>query len=1442
MIRRLTGCIAAAAIVLAISTFDDLSTTRADTGSDIPDAVPLLPDQIPDHRLQFERASLSDGTSCFREIVPELSGAKTAHKNRRDFSDYRQPFLPSPVADPTNLAKQDLELLEQARQLASASRNVYTVTDPSWTLDSDLSDMVYDPPTLPSALQNANYSGSAATIVVDPTISIIVNNSGNTVSASVPITLDGARGDGSRLVIDGANTSNIGLFCSAGNSMLKNLEIRNFTFAGIAVNGYNSVVQGCDIHNNVGPGINCNNCNYAVFGGTGDGEANIIHDNTGSGAWGVSLILNSGNNLVIGNYIGTTDGMTAAPNDRAGVEIDESQANRIVSNVIVGNRYPGISKECCDTTSYTSIVSNFIGYSPISDDTIPNLDAGIDIQRSKRDTIRDNVIAGNQQNGITFYSNNSVIKDNIIGTNPSFTKALGNGYHGISGGGIEWDISGNTVCDELAGISISVKNAQVTGNRLGVWDQNSSDLQLGNTYGIYSYGDSCTIGGIAAADRNIVSGNSSVGIGLNGFMSSGTVVRNNFVGFDQTGTLAFPNSGWGIAVTNGGTGDIIRDNTIAGPVGGNVGGITVSETNGRVPEGNKITGNHVGTNSAGSNVLGAGLYGIRLYRAEGTKVGGAYNSDGNVIAGYDKAGINVYGGNLNDIYGNVIGMELPTKSSLSAPTVGDQHYGIFADSTTENLFGATGPDSGNVIGFNDSAGVAIVDTFSNTNLVYGNFIGTSTDSTTAIPNYAGILIDDAHTNFLADVVERANLISQNTGPGVWVRGEHAYGNMIRFNKVFNNGGLDIDLGDLGVTANDLGDLVTGLDDDAGPNDLLNFPAGVSYEFDLDSVYTIISGFLDSYDPELDSIDIYATPERNSSHFGGAREFIATVLPDTNGYFHYIFRGIPEDLPYTFVSATATDPDGSTSEFSYVCGDPLGVNAIDNEEDGLCDSWEDEGIDYDGDGNIDLALNAPPLNANDRVKDIYVEVDWMKDNTVDMKPVSLLDVDIAFQDAPVDNPHSSIDGIELHPLLSDSIPPATYVRFFDDQPENPGVPFSTDFHELKWGNPVMPCGGGANHGWFGDDADRASGNCAAIIGAKRLVYRYCIFGENHSHEPGSSGIAELPGNDFMVTLGGWDDSSIFAGGGVPRLMPAMPNYADELRRARGRVEDGTFMHELGHTLGLMHGGDDDINYKPQYLSVMNYAYQTRNIVIGRALDYSREKLLTLDESALDENLGLNGVGDREAAYLQVRNPGAADDHIQVVPANIMPIDWNGIDSDMDGNSYNDNPVSENINGIDPADPTTTGLQVLSGFDDWSNLRLNFRNSEGFAAGGAGPIGDLPADVAVEQAKMTDYDGDGINNFDDNCPAVANPDQADANGNGIGDVCESTGFACGDIDGTGDVNISDAVYMVNYIFAAGPAPLDERGGDIDCSGDVNISDAVYLVNYIFAGGPAPCAACK
>jgi hypothetical protein len=141
---------------------------------------------------------------------------------------------------------------------------------------------------------------------------------------------------------------------------------------------------------------------------------------------------------------------------------------------------------------------------------------------------------------------------------------------------------------------------------------------------------------------------------------------------------------------------------------------------------------------------------------------------------------------------------------------------------------------------------------------------------------------------------------------------------------------------------------------------------------------------------------------------------------------------------------------------------------------------------------------------------------------------------------------------------------------------------------------------------------------------------------------------------------------------------------------GTVQEqaGTFFHELGHNINLHHGGSDDVNYKPNFLSIMNYSFQTRGLRKNSRdglFDYSRFLLPVLDETNLDETVGLNG-GAAVAAYGTRYFCGAAG---KVVNKANKPIDWNCNGSNKEKNVA--------------ADVNNDGQQThLTGFDDWDNL--------------------------------------------------------------------------------------------------------------------------------------------
>jgi len=62
--------------------------------------------------------------------------------------------------------------------------------------------------------------------------------------------------------------------------------------------------------------------------------------------------------------------------------------------------------------------------------------------------------------------------------------------------------------------------------------------------------------------------------------------------------------------------------------------------------------------------------------------------------------------------------------------------------------------------------------------------------------------------------------------------------------------------------------------------------------------------------------------------------------------------------------------------------------------------------------------------------------------------------------------------------------------------------------------------------------------------------------------------------------------------------------------------------------------------------------------------------------------------------------------------------------------------------------------------------------------------------------------------------------------------------GDADGSAEITISDAIFIVTYIFAEGIAPSPLNLADATCDGSVDISDAIFLVKFIFSEGASPC----
>lgn len=158
-----------------------------------------------------------------------------------------------------------------------------------------------------------------------------------------------------------------------------------------------------------------------------------------------------------------------------------------------------------------------------------------------------------------------------------------------------------------------------------------------------------------------------------------------------------------------------------------------------------------------------------------------------------------------------------------------------------------------------------------------------------------------------------------------------------------------------------------------------------------------------------------------------------------------------------------------------------------------------------------------------------------------------------------------------------------------------------------------------------------------------------------------------------------------------------------------------MHELGHSLGLDHGGTNDAtNYKPNYLSIMSYTYQMTGVPRkdgGLYLDYSRSSVGALDESSLNEVAAFTASdsSDELQSYgmpiICLDQDPFSGECYQFATLNGYPV--GGFDYSNNGclDAMN---VSADLNGLNGASDTFAATE-----DDWNHLDY----------GGGGVIGYL-----------------------------------------------------------------------------------------------------------------------
>jgi len=521
-------------------------------------------------------------------------------------------------------------------------------------------------------------------------------------------------------------------------------------------------------------------------------------------------------------------------------------------------------------------------------------------------TVRGLAIDGFQSSGIVLRScDNNVIQGNYIGVDATGTQPRQNKT------GILLSVSSNNV---IGGTSAAARNV-ISGNVNGIEVFGAGNVIQGNFIGTNAAGTIALgnreqgvtitadllftnnlIGGISAGAGNLISGNSR-GIFI---QAPGNTIQGNLIGTDVTGTKKISNSD-GIQAG-------VPNTLIGGPtpaarnvISGNLHGVVIGG------QGSKLQGNFIGTDITGTVALGNTFDGV--IANNGALIGGTISGARNVIAGNEQSNIlldlNSSGQGVT-VQGNYIGTDVTGSRAILSSTVAS---GI-AITSSNNVIGGLVPEAQNVISGN-SFGIIItrknVDSPQG-NIIQGNLIGLNATGTGALPNLlGGVDFFEGFNNILGGTQSGAgNKIAFN-GSGVVVFA--GTGNSFRGNSIFSNFDLGIDLQGDGVTANDA------TDSDIGPNNVQNFPVLTSVMSTGNN--TAIQGSLNSTPNKTFQIDFYSNAAVDPSGNGEGALFFGTipVTTDSNGNAT-INVTFPVPLETGRVlTATATDPDGNTSEFS-----------------------------------------------------------------------------------------------------------------------------------------------------------------------------------------------------------------------------------------------------------------------------------------------------------------------------------------------------------------------------------------------------------------------------------------------------------------------------------------------------------------------------------------------
>lgn len=315
---------------------------------------------------------------------------------------------------------------------------------------------------------------------------------------------------------------------------------------------------------------------------------------------------------------------------------------------------------------------------------------------------------------------------------------------------------------------------------------------------------------------------------------------------------------------------------------------------------NRVRCNHIGIHADGVSPIGNNT-GIFIGGSQNEIGGSNAHSARNVLSANQGYTFQLYG-RSNRIVNNYIGTTANGMNELGNAN------GI-AVSSDDNIIGGSHPLAGNIISGSERYGIYISQA-DNTQIL-GNYFGVARDGVTPLPNDDdGIVIygNSLGTKVGGTGMGEGNIIAYSGEAGVSVQDSGSripLQNEIRGNAIHHNAELGIDLSGDGVDINDAGD------GDEGANQHQNFPVLTATINSL-----VISATLESQPNTEYEVDFYRSANCDSSGYGEGEEYLVTVLINTDNTGQVTFN-----TPVTgagagdAITATATDPDGNTSEFS-----------------------------------------------------------------------------------------------------------------------------------------------------------------------------------------------------------------------------------------------------------------------------------------------------------------------------------------------------------------------------------------------------------------------------------------------------------------------------------------------------------------------------------------------